>query len=674
MILGDVSSTGGASDAYRVKLADALRPLRDPVEIQEVAARTLGEHLRVNRVVYCEIESEDVIIGHTYASGVPKMTGRYPLAMWGDEVRAELSSGRTCVVDDVTCSPVFEGDARHHMLAAGIQAVIAVGLVEDGRWLASFGAQSAQPRAWTPAEVDAVVETAERTWDAMQRARAEAKLRETKQHLELALAAGEMGTFVWHVQDDRGELDDQTMRLLGVSSRVVTLGDAIAKFLHPDDQARVAAAVQLALDPRGPRAVHEDLRIALPDGSERWLSIAARMHFAGDAPASLVGTATDITQRKLTEATLRAREEQLRELDRRKDEWIAMLAHELRNPLAPLRTGVDTLRLVPDRPDVVADTTDMMDRQVRHVTRLIDDLLDISRVTRGKIMLRRKAVPLDELVRVALDAHRAAIAARQLAIDLQLEDSLVLDVDADRIVQVLSNVLHNATKFTPPGGRIEILGRRAGDDAVVIVRDTGVGIAADLLPRLFQPFTQGPRASDLGGLGVGLALARELVELHGGQIRAHSDGPGRGTELSIRLPRSQLAAGSGAFQAATARRGRSVVIIDDNQDAARALALLVSALGGSAQVAHTGDQGVARVRELRPDVVLLDLGMTGIDGHETCRRLREEYGSELTIVAVTGWGKPLDRQRTTDVGFDAHLVKPVDITLLRPYITIEPTP
>jgi two-component system CheB/CheR fusion protein len=381
--------------------------------------------------------------------------------------------------------------------------------------------------------------------------------------LEAALAASEMGTFVWHVADDRGVMDAQTMRLLGITGpAMITLAGAISKFIHPDDQARVAAAVQAALDPNGLRTVSEDLRVVLPDGSERWLSIAARMLFTGDRPKALVGTAKDITRRKLTEAALRDREEQLSELARRKDEWIALLAHELRNPLAPLRTGLDTLRLVPERPDLIAETTEMMVRQVRHVAQLIDDLLEMSRVARGKVTLRRQVVPLADIVRVARDAHHAAIAAQQLVLDVRLDDALVLEVDADRIVQVVSNVLHNATKFTPPGGRIEIVGREDGDQVVVIVRDTGTGIAADLLPRLFEPFMQGARASDLGGLGIGLALARQLVELHGGEIRAHSDGPGRGTEIAIRLPRARLASGSGAYHASADRRDRAHDAVD----------------------------------------------------------------------------------------------------------------
>ena len=364
-------------------------------------------------------------------------------------------------------------------------------------------------------------------------------------------------------------------------------------------------------------------------------------------------------------------EEALREADRRKDEFLAMLAHELRNPLTPLRAGLDVLRMASGQPAVVTDVAALMGRQVDHMVRLVDDLLDIARITRGKITLHRRRVPLGEVIDTAIEAHRAALDARRLTLDVRVADrTLHLDVDPTRIVQVISNVLHNASKFTPPGGRIELHVERREGRVTISVRDTGIGIAADALPTIFELFTQDTRRGQAsqGGLGLGLALARRLVEMHGGHIGALSAGPGHGTLVTIDIP--VTAAPAPAQLPATvaepiAAGPRRVLIIDDNQDAARALAMLIEVLGGQPTVAHDGETGLARLAEVRPHAVLLDIGLPGLDGYETCRRIRALLGAGVTILAVTGWGQSEDRQRAIDAGFDAHVTKPPDLPRLR---------
>ncbi len=380
--------------------------------------------------------------------------------------------------------------------------------------------------------------------------------------------------------------------------------------------------------------------------------------------------------REESQRQLRANEERLREIDRRKDEFLAMLAHELRNPLAPIRTGLELIRLAGDTPGSVERVRSMMERQVGHMVRLIDDLLDVSRITSGTIHLQRKPTPLADLVNSAVEANRAAIDAGDIQLTVSMPDALcMLDVDPTRFVQIVSNLLHNAAKFTPPAGRIElsaeILSRDGSEDPELVLRvgDSGVGIPTEMLPRVFDLFVQGdqPAQRSPAGLGIGLALARRLVELHGGRIEARSEGADRGSEFIIRLPLRDHAirdipSPPSPVAAGTARR---VVIIDDHEDAAETLAMLVQELGGASRTAHDGATGLQCVLDFRPDVVLLDIGMPGMDGYETCRRIRQEpSGSDVFIVALTGWGQQQDQQHARDAGFDTHLTKPADPVVL----------
>jgi signal transduction histidine kinase len=375
--------------------------------------------------------------------------------------------------------------------------------------------------------------------------------------------------------------------------------------------------------------------------------------------------------RRATEAALAQSERELREADRRKDEFLALLAHELRNPLAPIRTGLELIRRSGDTPQSVRRVRSMMERQVNQMVRLIDDLLDVSRITSGKIILQRAPTPLVELVQNAVDTHRAAIDAAGLELTVDLPDpAAVVDVDSTRFVQILSNVLHNASKFTPAPGRIRVFAEVLPADgirpqtAAVTVSDTGIGISPEMLPRVFELFAQAeqPTERSHSGLGIGLALARRLIELHGGQITARSEGPGRGSAFVISVPLCESVPAQQTALPADIQRIRSrVVIIDDNRDAARTMSMLVDELGGSARAAYDASSGLEAVHEFRPDIVFLDIGMPGMDGYEACRRIRREPSDKhVIVVAVTGWGQPQDKQRALEAGFDAHLTKPVD--------------
>ncbi|WP_295390186.1 PAS domain S-box protein [uncultured Thiodictyon sp.] len=402
------------------------------------------------------------------------------------------------------------------------------------------------------------------------------------------------------------------------------------------------------------------------DGQYRWhLSRALALRDDRGQFIQWMGSATDIHDRKLAELALR-------ETDGRKDEFLATLAHELRNPLAPIRNAVEILKR-----EQLPETTrqaarEMIDRQVSHMVRLIDDLMDASRITRGKLDLRRERVALATVIGHAVDASRPLIEAARHRLILALPSTpILLDADPVRLAQVFSNLLNNAAKYTAPGGMITVTALRDGAEVKVTVEDTGIGIAPEAMPGLFEMFSQvEPRSErSQGGLGIGLALARRLVELHGGRIEAQSAGCEAGSAFCVRLPvpadppADQLA--SSVEAAAALAQGRRILVVDDNRDSAESLAMLLRLCGNAVETAYDGVDAVAAAQRYRPDAILLDLGMPKLDGYGACRRIRDcPWGRDMAIFAVTGWGQEHDHSKSEAAGFDGHLVKPVEAATL----------
>ncbi|HVL37513.1 MAG TPA: ATP-binding protein [Burkholderiales bacterium] len=427
--------------------------------------------------------------------------------------------------------------------------------------------------------------------------------------------------------------------------------------IHPDDRARVMAALRAAI--KGPGDFwHAEFRFRRADGG--YADVSARIQLARDAAgrvARVIGAFSDLTPRKRVEA-------RLREADRRKDEFLATLAHELRNPLAPIRNAVEVLHLRTPSDPALQAARDIIGRQLQHMVRLIDDLLDVSRITRGKLELRRSRITLAAVIEQALETSRPHLQGHEFTMALPPEP-VWLDADPVRLAQVFSNLLHNACKYTGTGGRIGLAAERLGAEVAVSVRDSGIGIAPEQLPRLFQLFSQDAAALERsqGGLGIGLSLARALARMHGGDITVRSEGPGRGSEFTVRLPLAPAAAAAAApaRERAAACGGRRLLVVDDNADNAESLALLFRLAGNEVRTAHDGVAALRAGAELRPDLVVLDLGLPRMNGYDTCRAMRAEpWGREATIVALTGWGQEEDQRRCTEAGFDAHLLKPAD--------------
>jgi PAS domain S-box-containing protein len=365
--------------------------------------------------------------------------------------------------------------------------------------------------------------------------------------------------------------------------------------------------------------------------------------------------------------------EQVREQDQRKDEFLATLAHELRNPLAPIRTGLAVLKLAPSI-DAMAKSREIMERQVQHMVHLIDDLLDISRITRGKVQLKKERIDIRALLDTALEVSRPLIEESRHMLFISIpEEALVLDADPTRMAQVVSNLLNNAAKYTPRGGKVELSAERDRNHVIIRVRDNGVGLMPDALPKVFELFSQVGNTLDRsqGGLGIGLALVKRLVEMHGGQVTAESQGPGQGSTFAVRLPLAmvevinggEMTIGEGSRSLSVPRR---LLVVDDNVDGAETMAMLLGLFGHTVKTVHTGPEALKAARVFQPSVMFLDIGLPGMSGYEVAQQLRSDSNrNRLVLVALTGWGSDGDRRRAQSAGFDHHLTKPVGMEKLQ---------
>ncbi len=387
--------------------------------------------------------------------------------------------------------------------------------------------------------------------------------------------------------------------------------------------------------------------------------------------AALVSTLRSALRARARQYEMRGLLEGLREADQRKTEFLATLAHELRNPLAPLSTVLAMLSQMDVGPEDAKGYYQMMERQVDHMVRLIDDLMEVSRITRGKIELRPEPLPLADVVNEAIELAKPQMEAAGHRLELQMAPGeWPLLGDRVRLTQVFANLLNNAAKYTPAGGDITVIVERVGDSALVRIRDNGIGVPEDMLSQIFGMFVQvsGASRAAQGGLGIGLTLVKNLVEMHGGRVRAHSGGLGEGTEVVVELPLTtghvpQVADGSGMTRSGPLPG--PILVVDDNEDAANSLAMYLDAIGAQTDVAYDGPQALALVAERRPPVAILDIGMPGMDGCELAQRLRgDPRNAGMMLIALTGWGQADDRARVADAGFDHHLLKPPDIAQL----------
>ena len=471
-----------------------------------------------------------------------------------------------------------------------------------------------------------------------------------------------------------------TEALLG--QRAVDLSGPLADWIdriHPEDADRVERALRDAVGEA--KSFDVDYRLRHAEG--HYLVVEHRAGPCDGASQRLVGFVRDFGEQRALEQNARRLErelsgwqDELRDADRRRDEFLATLAHELRNPLAPIRNASMLLALQDGNPQSIDWVRRVIDRQTDHLARLIDDLLDVSRITRGKLSLRLERLELSRIVGAAVDGLRSQVEAQRHQLKVDVPAGVWLQGDQVRLTQVFANLLNNAVKYTSPGGALEIAASMHDGSVSVLVRDNGVGIPSDQLPHIFEMFYQVDRAIERAhaGLGIGLTLVDRLVRLHGGEVLVTSGGIGRGSEFTVRLPIADRPARAESPRAAGGRaiRGLRVLVADDSVDSALTLTALLAAAGHEVEAVHDGFAALTRAAQFRPHVLVLDIGMPGLNGYDTCRRIRgEPWGRNAVVIAVTGWGTDEDRRRSREAGFDAHLVKPVDYAELQKHFSAD---
>jgi PAS domain S-box-containing protein len=483
--------------------------------------------------------------------------------------------------------------------------------------------------------------------------------------LESSMSAAEIGSWVWDLREDVVTVDRNLAALYGIEDETALNADAAQRrqLIHPED---LNVASHTHDDTRRTGVLPStQFRIVRPDGSERWVIRRGKVHFDADGtPILLAGLLIDVTAQKLAE-------EALREADRRKDEFLATLAHELRNPLAPIRNAARLLESPAADERQKQWARDVISRQVQRMALLLDDLLDVSRITSGRLHLRKEPVELLTLVTSAVETARPLIDAKHHQLEIVLPpEPIELQVDPLRLSQALSNLLTNAAKYTDPAGRIMLAATLDAQDLTLSVRDSGIGLSALAISRVFEMFSQVDSAVDRteGGLGIGLALVKGLVILHGGSVGAASDGPGRGSTFTISLPRANVLAMRSqtlpvpSTDKLSADPRCRVLVADDNVDAGQTMALILKMSGYEVDLASSGREALEIARSRHPHALILDIGMPQMNGYELARHIRKEtWGRKALLIAVTGWGQPDDKERARSAGFDQHLTKPVDL-------------
>ncbi|KQQ97517.1 hypothetical protein ASF77_06175 [Massilia sp. Leaf139] len=658
-----------------VRLTDMVRDATAAQDIVNGACRILGETLGASRVGFAVANAADETVrldGNWQLPGAASLPETINLRAFGDFID-DLRAGAAVAIDDVALDP-RTAHAAQALAELDSVAFIDLPVIEDGRLVALVYVNSAEARTWSPDDVALVREVAERTRTASERLRNADALAASE--AKFRTIANAMPQMVWSTLPD-GFHDYYNARWYDFTGVVPgeTDGERWADMFHADDREEAWARWSHSLATGDTYEVQYRLRHR--SGVYRWV-LGRALAVRDDAGRIIrwMGTCTDIHDQKLAE-------NELRQANQRKDEFLAMLAHELRNPLAPISTAAQVMRLRHHDADYVKRASDIIGRQVRHMTDLVDDLLDVSRVTRGLVQMAREPVDLKLVVNSALEQARPLIEARHHALDVHVDgEPAWVSGDRTRLTQAVSNLLNNAAKYTQQHGRIEVTLQLADGQASLAVRDNGSGIAPSLLPHVFDLFTQGERTPDRaqGGLGLGLALVKSIAAHHGGSVRADSGGAGQGSSFTIALPliappALEAAAGAGAGAQPQPVAPRRIVIVDDNRDAGASLASALEARGHGIALFDDA-QSLLDAAELGPvDAYILDIGLPGIDGYQLARRLRQNAGgAQALLVALTGYGQAHDFTLSKAAGFDHHLVKPADLEQLDRILAAVPAP
>jgi len=651
-----------AAQNFLLELTDRIRQLGNPDDVTAAACALLGRKLDASRVLYAEVDDAagTIIIRRDWtAEGLSSLAGRSrSMADFGPAMIAALRAGETVVNHDVDRDPRTAGHTAPYT-DTGVRADMLLPFIKAGSLRVVLTIQSAMPRMWHEGECRLAQDVAERTWSAVEAMQAQAALRDERDRSQYIFDAMKEGFAELDARWTILRMNAEGLRLTGRTAAAVVGRDHWEVF--PEIRGTAAEAMYRRVMETG-RTETMEIAYCRPEGAPGWMEV--RTYRSRDGGIAFFFR--DVSDR-------RSAQEQLKVADRRKDEFLAMLAHELRNPLAPIGAAAQLLQRVKLDEARMRQTSQVIARQVAHMTHLIDDLLDVSRVTGGLVKLDKAPQDIRHIVSEAVEQVTPLIQARghHLALHLPPDNTLV-DGDRKRLVQVLANILNNAAKYTNEGGHIRLETDVDGPHVFVRIEDDGIGMSAELVAHAFELFAQAERTSDrsAGGLGLGLALVKSLVDLHGGTVSCRSAGAGHGSRFTVCLPRLAVPAPAAAGEegkAALAPAGRvlQVMIVDDNVDAAEMLAMLLETAGHRVSVEHDARAALARAPGDAPDVFLLDIGLPGMDGTELARRLRAlPECAGAVLVAVTGYGQDSDRERTQAAGFDHHLVKPLDMQTL----------
>jgi PAS domain S-box-containing protein len=650
------------SQAFQLQLADRIRLLLSADEVTEAACELLGQALDASRVLYAEVsEQQDTLhIRRDWtAPGIRSLAGQI-LAMrdFGPALLAQLRFGDVVPNDDVSHDP-RTAEHTHAYRQIGVAADLLLPLVRDGSVKVVLAIQSATPRSWESKDIRVAQDMAERMWSAVEAAQAQAALRVQRDESQYIFDSMAEGFAVLDGNWTILRMNAEGLRLTRRSAEQV-IGRNHWNVFPELQGTEIEKMYRRVIETGKTEAI--ELDYSEPAGPQAWVEVRAH-------PSRHGGIAFFF--REVTERRLAQEASQL--ADQRKDEFLAMLAHELRNPLAPIGAAAQVLQIARLDEARVRQTSQVIGRQVKHMTHLIDDLLDVSRVTRGLVTIDDAPQDIRQIVAEAVEQVTPLIQSRKHHLTLCLPpNTTIVKGDAKRLVQVITNILNNAAKYTNEGGSILLDTEVRESHVLVRVTDNGLGMSPDLAARAFELFAQAERASDrsAGGLGLGLALVKSLVELHGGTVSCASEGLGKGSTFTICLPRVRLLDEStrqdhGAALPIAERRSLNILLVDDNVDAAAMLAMVLDTYGYRITVEHRARAALERASEIQPEVCLLDIGLPEMDGIELAQRLRNfPATSNALLIAVTGYGQDSDRQQTLAAGFNYHFVKPLDIPKL----------
>jgi signal transduction histidine kinase/DNA-binding response OmpR family regulator len=659
-------------ERFRGLFSDETRDLTNEPTIRLQASLLLGRQLNASRIMYGEVDANgDIFIGQSYVNGVAQIEGKYSLKHFGPQLLSELALGHDIVVFDISSDSSYSRDEKASYAQLDIVANMGIPILKNGRLAAVLGVHQNVPRHWTTDEVATAREIGELTWSAIELVRSEKKLADKELQLTQMLQIMPSFSALLSGPDFVFEMANQSyFDLIGRGTEIIgkplilaipEIADqpfpALLETVYRTGEAFEAKAMAVQLS-RGASG--------LVDSFVDFVYLPLRGEDGNVSSIFIHG----IDRTSEVQATRR-----LREQDLRKDEFLATLAHELRNPLAPIRNSFQLLKLSPS-PEVIAGTLPVMERQLSQLVHLIDDLLDVSRISSGKIVLKRRRITMQEIATLALETSQPVIDIAGHLIHLDWPTALIwVDADPTRMAQVFSNLLTNAAKYMKPTGQIKFSMSLAGDTVKVLVTDNGLGIPPNMLDQVFEMFTQVSRNLDRadGGLGVGLSLVKRLVELHGGTVQAASHGLDKGSEFTVLLPvalEKKTETETGKVDLPHSQRGSimpsetallKILVVDDNEDAAMTMAMLLSTSGHDTRTAFSGQQAIDQAFEFLPDVVFLDIGLPGMDGYEVARRLLSAPATATAkLVALTGWGTADDIRKSQNAGFFAHLTKPVE--------------